>query len=175
MNASTPHARILWVTGSYDVLFEYAHGASSPSAILSDPLGATSCSVDPTTGNIATVNNFLSDEVAIFKHAAGTAEGDCRLRVPPESMPARTTAAEIFSSTALLEQRNVHLPWRTGQRRGKHFKPTRFEPDVFRAGKRCAMGFSRVRRRRRSQGCRALSVFRSAGALAACGSWLKPS
>lgn len=64
-------AQNLWVTGSYDVLFEYAHGASSPSAILSDPLGATSCSVDPTTGNIATVNNFLSDEVAIFKHAQG--------------------------------------------------------------------------------------------------------
>ena len=61
----------LWVAASYDVLFEYPHGSDSPSTILSDPLGASSCSVDPTTGNIATVNDFLSDEVAIFKHAKG--------------------------------------------------------------------------------------------------------
>ncbi len=64
-------AQNLWVTGSYDVLFEYPHGATSPSAILSDPLGATSCSVDPMTGNLATVNGSVSDEIAIFKHAQG--------------------------------------------------------------------------------------------------------
>lgn len=63
-------AQNIWVTGN-KVLFEYAHGADAPTAILSDPLGASSCSVDPTTGNLAAVNDFVSDQVAIFKHAQG--------------------------------------------------------------------------------------------------------
>lgn len=63
-------AQNLWVTGN-NVLFEYAHGGETPVAILSDPLGASSCSVDPTTGNLATVNDFFSNQVAIFKHAQG--------------------------------------------------------------------------------------------------------
>jgi DNA-binding beta-propeller fold protein YncE len=63
-------------TGAFDVV-EYAHGASSPSATLSDPgYFPFGCSVDPTTGNLA-VTNFSSasgsgaGNVAIYQRARG--------------------------------------------------------------------------------------------------------
>jgi hypothetical protein len=65
-------------TGDENVI-EYAHGATKPSATLSDsnwfPIG---CAVDPKTGNLA-VTNFSSGssgpgDVAIYAHAKGKAK-----------------------------------------------------------------------------------------------------
>jgi hypothetical protein len=63
----------VWVTNfSPPEIIEYAHGATSPKATLSDagsePWG---CSVDPTTGDLA-VANYDGGDIAIFKDAQGT-------------------------------------------------------------------------------------------------------
>jgi hypothetical protein len=57
-------------------IFEYAHGATTPTQVLSDTTGnPTSCSVDPSTGNLA-VANFApaspNGNVAVYPQAAGT-------------------------------------------------------------------------------------------------------
>lgn len=58
------------------VVYEYAHGASSPKATLSVPgILAEGCSVDPTTGNLAVTylcQNCSYGPVAIFQNAQGT-------------------------------------------------------------------------------------------------------
>ena len=58
-----------------NAIFEYAHGGSTPIAILGDPDGApVNCSIDPTTGNLAVVGypyEGHSDGVAIYKKARG--------------------------------------------------------------------------------------------------------
>jgi hypothetical protein len=57
-------------------VYEYAHGGTQPIATLSDP-GAlnTSCSVDPTTGNLAVTNAYQSGydygNVVIYPNASG--------------------------------------------------------------------------------------------------------
>ncbi|MGA8575787.1 MAG: hypothetical protein WB609_08935 [Candidatus Cybelea sp.] len=69
-------AQNVFITGSaYDIV-EYAHGATTPKAILTDPFALPlSCSVDPTTGNLAVVG--YPDQfhkiygAAIFKKARG--------------------------------------------------------------------------------------------------------
>jgi hypothetical protein len=69
-------AQNVFITGSaYDIV-EYAHGGTTPKAILTDPFALPlSCSVDPTTGNLAVVG--YPDEfhknygAAIFKKARG--------------------------------------------------------------------------------------------------------
>jgi hypothetical protein len=48
-------------------IYEYAHGGTSPIATLSDPQGAFSCAVDPTSGDLAATGRG----VAIYKHASG--------------------------------------------------------------------------------------------------------
>lgn len=48
-------------------IYEYAHGGTSPIAMLGDPNVAFGCAVDPTTGNLAA----SGDGVAIYQHAAG--------------------------------------------------------------------------------------------------------
>ena len=61
--------------GNGSVTFEYAHGGTAPIAILGDPGGIPdSCSVDPTTGNLAVTSSYeLSTpiHVAVYKHARG--------------------------------------------------------------------------------------------------------
>ncbi len=56
-------------------IFEYAHGATSPTQTLADgdqPLG---CAVDATTGNLAVTNEGSgAGEVAIYPNARGTAQ-----------------------------------------------------------------------------------------------------
>jgi hypothetical protein len=57
-------------------IYEYAHGASTPTNILADPGWAAGCSVDPTTGNLAVSNTEGAPSqyatVAIFANAQGT-------------------------------------------------------------------------------------------------------
>jgi hypothetical protein len=66
----------IFITGSgYDIV-EYAHGGTTPIAILTDPFATPlSCSADPTTGNLAVVGYpdvFRTNYgVAIFKKARG--------------------------------------------------------------------------------------------------------
>jgi hypothetical protein len=70
-------AQNVFITGSgYDIV-EYAHGGTTPKAILTDPFATPlSCSADPTTGDLAVVG--YPDEfhknygAAIFKRAHGT-------------------------------------------------------------------------------------------------------
>jgi hypothetical protein len=65
------------VTNSYsssyeNYIYEYAHGASEPSATLDDDYGDPfGCAVDPTTGNLAVTNPF-GGNVAIYKDATGS-------------------------------------------------------------------------------------------------------
>jgi len=61
------------VTGA-KVVFEYAHGGSSPIRILGVGGYPEGCAVDPTTGNLAVIaygNKFYDFYIAIFRHARG--------------------------------------------------------------------------------------------------------
>ena len=49
-------------------IYEYAHGGTSPIAMLNDPNVAFGCAVDPSTGNLAA----SGAGIAIFTHATGT-------------------------------------------------------------------------------------------------------
>lgn len=55
-------------TSSSSIVYEFAHGGTSPIASLNDPGFATSCSVDPVTGNLAVANGA---NVAVYEHAQG--------------------------------------------------------------------------------------------------------
>jgi hypothetical protein len=65
------------VTNSYNssggnYIYEFAHGASEPSATLDDGAGDPfGCAVDPTTGNLAVTNPY-GGNVAIYKDATGS-------------------------------------------------------------------------------------------------------
>jgi hypothetical protein len=65
----------IFITDSNDEILEYAHGGTSPIAVLNDPYATPlSCSVDRITGNLAVAGApFLrgSSGVAIYKHARG--------------------------------------------------------------------------------------------------------
>lgn len=57
-------------------MIEYAHGGTKPKAVLDDPSESPySCSIDPTTGNLAVINletqGSLPGNVAIYAHAKG--------------------------------------------------------------------------------------------------------
>jgi hypothetical protein len=49
-------------------VYEFAHGGANPIAMLKDSYGASSCAVDPTTGNLA-VTGFVSGYIAIYPEA----------------------------------------------------------------------------------------------------------
>jgi hypothetical protein len=55
------------------VVYEYAHGGTTPIATLSDPAVARGCAVDPRTGNLA-VSGGIDDRgaIAIYTSAEGT-------------------------------------------------------------------------------------------------------
>ena len=65
----------VFITSSNLEVYEYAHGAASPKAILTDPfVTPANCSVDPTTGNLAVVGYAFGNKykgVEIFEHARG--------------------------------------------------------------------------------------------------------
>jgi hypothetical protein len=69
----------VWVTAGAAftsfVLYRYAHGATSPNAVLSDPAGAPyGCAVDSANGDLAvtaTSEGGASLPIAIYKHASG--------------------------------------------------------------------------------------------------------
>jgi hypothetical protein len=62
----------VFITNDYQVL-EYAHGATSPSQTLSVPGGqASSCAIDPVTGNLAVVIDDGDKNIAIYPDAQGT-------------------------------------------------------------------------------------------------------
>jgi len=64
--------------GAQGTIFEFAHGGTEPILSLADPGAATSCSVDPTTGNLAVANETddsnpsASGDVAIYSNAQGS-------------------------------------------------------------------------------------------------------
>ncbi|MFY9738688.1 MAG: hypothetical protein WAK11_06500, partial [Candidatus Cybelea sp.] len=49
-------------------IYEYAHGGTSPIAVLSDPDVAWGCAIDPTTGDLAASGNG----VAVYENASGS-------------------------------------------------------------------------------------------------------
>ena len=66
----------VWITDASRIV-EYAHGGTSPISVLSDPnVYAVSCSVDPSSGNLAVTNLFTvgsgQGSVAIYKGASGS-------------------------------------------------------------------------------------------------------
>jgi len=58
------------------VIYEYAHGGTTPIATLSDPAFATGCAVDPATGNLAVSGvigtTHYRGAVAVYANAEGT-------------------------------------------------------------------------------------------------------
>jgi hypothetical protein len=72
---------VAYTTGSLgsSTIYEYAHGGTSPVAMLSDPGVALGCAVDPKTGNLAVANtsdftNPYEDDwgdIAIYPEARG--------------------------------------------------------------------------------------------------------
>ena len=63
----------VWVSNfSPPAFIEYAHGGTTPIATLSEPGGEPqSCSVDPTSGNLAVVG-YSASTIAVYPHAQGT-------------------------------------------------------------------------------------------------------
>jgi hypothetical protein len=65
----------VFITASNYEIYEYAHGATTPKAILTDPFATPlNCAADPTTGDLAAVGYTIqgqSDGAAIFKNARG--------------------------------------------------------------------------------------------------------
>jgi hypothetical protein len=69
----------LWTTGGVDyesyVLYKYAHGATSPSVVLQDPVGSpVGCSVDRSNGDLAVASMNADGSnlpIAIYKNGAG--------------------------------------------------------------------------------------------------------
>ena len=67
----------VWITSTgNETIYEYAHGATQPSATLSDPIGSPiGCAVDPASGNLA-VSNLVDGSgggsVLVYKHARGS-------------------------------------------------------------------------------------------------------
>ena len=66
----------VWITSTgNETIYEYAHGATQPSALLSDPLGfPIGCAVDPASGDLAVANfeDFSGGgSVFVYKHARG--------------------------------------------------------------------------------------------------------
>ena len=70
----------LWILGGRDgvsyTATEYAHGGTSPMAVLMDPAGPpTGCAVDPATGNLELssdpISHGQSPAIAIFHHERG--------------------------------------------------------------------------------------------------------
>lgn len=58
----------------YDLakIFEYAHGGTKPMAKLSGTEYPSSCSVDPTSGNLAVDTTAFGGPVSIYAHAKGS-------------------------------------------------------------------------------------------------------
>ena len=70
-------ARDVWVVNTQsNTIVEFAHGGTSPIAMLADPIGfPLGCSVDPTTGNLAVTDLYDvsgAGDVLVYKRAAGT-------------------------------------------------------------------------------------------------------
>jgi hypothetical protein len=69
----------LWTTGGVDfqsyVLYRYAHGATSPNAVLQDPVGSpVACSVDTSNGDLAVASNNADESnlpIAVYKNGTG--------------------------------------------------------------------------------------------------------
>jgi hypothetical protein len=64
------------ISTSESNIYEYTHGGTDPVAVLADPGDAASCSVDPTTENLAVTNTSTygsqDGKIAIFAGAQGT-------------------------------------------------------------------------------------------------------
>jgi hypothetical protein len=63
---------------SSKVVYEYAHGGTTPIATLDDPSRGQGCAIDPSSGNLAVAGAYSSGQysygaVAIFKKAQGNA------------------------------------------------------------------------------------------------------
>lgn len=65
------HGNVWILNLSPAVIVEYAHGGTTPIATLNDPVYGFSCSIDPTTGNLA-ISSGDPAEVAVYANAAGT-------------------------------------------------------------------------------------------------------
>ena len=66
----------VWITSTgNETIYKYAHGATQPSALLSDPLGfPIGCAVDPASGDLAVANfeDFSGGgSVLVYKRARG--------------------------------------------------------------------------------------------------------
>ena len=55
-------------SSSSSTIYEYAHGGTTPIAMLSDPSAGVACAIDPVSGNLA----VSGDGVAIYQHATGS-------------------------------------------------------------------------------------------------------
>ena len=66
----------VWIPDYTDTVREYAHGGSTPIAIVRDPkVNVEDCSVDPTTGNLAVVGNInygQAGSIAVYSGARGS-------------------------------------------------------------------------------------------------------
>lgn len=59
------------------VIYEYSHGGSAPTSVLSDPTRAQGCAIEPRSGNLAVSGAYESvaytyGDVALFRKAQGT-------------------------------------------------------------------------------------------------------
>lgn len=61
---------------STSVIYEYAHGGTTPIATLSDPSRGVGCAIDPSSGDLAVSGGYVSSgvygDVAVFTQAQGT-------------------------------------------------------------------------------------------------------
>jgi hypothetical protein len=129
-------------------IYEFAHGGSQPTETLTDPGPgyAQSCSVDPTTGNLAVANGF---NVAVYPGAQGTptvyeasdvGTWDC----------AYDDSGDLFVDGRTYNDKIAELPV-SGTRRGTGCRMRRAAAD-WRAGRGAASEFSKPRNTEASVG-----------------------
>ena len=72
---SDPQGNVFAVDGTAETISEYAHGGTSPIAVLNDTGNAPNgCAIDPTTGNLAVAGGggHIQTNVAVYPSASGS-------------------------------------------------------------------------------------------------------
>ncbi len=114
----------VWVLNvSPEEVIEFAHGGTTPIATLDNPIGGFSCSIDPTSGDLAVSSD--NSEVAIYKNAAGT-----------PTIYTYSGAADLFScaydgrGNLFIDSPNAPHPFAELPKGGNTFIPIKYPNDA---------------------------------------------
>ncbi len=117
----TDSAGDVWIASALNQqIVQYAHGASSPIAKLSDPVGyPVGCAVDPASGDLAVTNhdNFSgAASVLVYRHARGTPVSYSNAVQYYDAFAAYDAAGDLYVSGASAKNAYALAVLRHGQR-----------------------------------------------------------